>query len=214
MARFFSSENWFWKPFGYIADIFIISALWFIFSVPVITMGAATAAAYDCAARCIRGSDRALFARFFRTGKREFLPGLLSVLLWAVIIWVSFSIAKLYGNSAETGKTAAAVTAALLFLTAVITGIFTWVLPLLSRFEFSFRGLQTAALKLAFAHIFRTVLLGAVTVLAGYVCIQYWVPFLIVPGLLMLFWSWIMEPVFRPYMDKENRQSQSSPPHS
>ncbi|MGI5976695.1 MAG: DUF624 domain-containing protein [Candidatus Limivicinus sp.] len=204
MARFFSSENWFWKPFGYVADVFILSALWFIFSVPLVTMGASTAAAYDCAARCIRGSDRSMFARFFRTGKREFFPALLSMLLWALLIWGSYQLAKLYGNAAPVGKGSTLITAALLFLTTIVVGVFTWVLPLLSRFTFSFFNLQITAVKLAFGHILRTILLGVITVLAAYLCIQYWVPFLIVPGLLAVLWSLIMEPVFRQYMPQQD----------
>lgn len=203
MAKFFSSDNWIWKPFDYAADVLILSGMWFLCSVPVITMGAATTTLYDCTARCVRGHDKAMFARFFRTFKREFLPSLMSLLLWALMIAGGYQLIRLYGNSVPVSDTSTMVTVGLLFLLTIVIGIFSWVLPLLSRFTFSFGQLQITAIKLAFANLPRTILLGVLTVLGGYLCIQLWVPFLVVPEILMILWSLLMEPVFQKYMPPE-----------
>ena len=65
MAGFFSSENWYWKPFGYVGDAVLLSCTWVLTSVPVVTAGAATTALYDCVAHCVRGREKDIFSRYF-----------------------------------------------------------------------------------------------------------------------------------------------------
>lgn len=202
MGKFFSSENWVWKPFDLVADVFLLSCLWFVCSVPILTMGAATTALYDCVARCVRGKDERMFARFFRTFKNELIPSALCMALWGCVIGGLFSLVKHYGNSVEVTDTTTVITVALLLGVVVAVGVFCWVLPLLSRFAMGFGHLNATALKLALANLPRTMVLGIVTVVAGVVCIQLWIPFFFVPAVLALIWSWLLEPVFRKFMDE------------
>ena len=202
MAKFFSSENWVWKPFDLIADVFILSCLWFVCSVPVLTMGAATTALYDCVARCVRGSDDRMFSRFFRTFKNELIPSALAMGFWALIIGGQFALVRHYGNSVEVNDGTTMVTVALLLGVVVTVGVFCWVLPMLSRFSMGFGAINANAVKLALANIPRTMVLGIVTVIAGVVCIQLWIPFFFMPAVLALIWSYLLEPVFRKFMDE------------
>lgn len=203
MAKFFSSENWVWTPFSLVADIFILSGLWFMCSVPIVTMGAATTAMYDCVARCVRGKDDKLFARFFRTFKNELVQSALCTGLWAGIIWGLYSLVKFYGNSVEVTDMTTVITVALLLGVVVAVGVFCWVLPLLSRFAMSFGNLNLTALKLALANLPRTMVLGIATVVAAVLCVQFWIPFFFLPAILALIWSWLLEPVFRKYMEED-----------
>ena len=42
--RFFNPDNWLWRGFGRLADFFILSILWLVCSIPVVTIGAASIA--------------------------------------------------------------------------------------------------------------------------------------------------------------------------
>lgn len=203
MAKFFSSENWVWSPFNLIADVFILSGLWFLCSVPVVTAGAATAALYDCAARCVRGKDEKLFARFFRTFKRELLSGGLALALWAAVIACSYMLVKTFGNSVAVNETTTMLTVAMLLAVVVVVGVACWVLPLLSRFTLSFGQLNATAVKLALGNMPRTLLLGLSTVICGYFCILFWIPFFFLPAVLALIWTFLIEPVFRPFEEAQ-----------
>lgn len=203
MNRFFNPDSWLWKPFAYVADVVLLSCLWFVCSVPIVTLGAATTAMYDVAARCIRGGDRAFFVRFFRTFKREFRLSTLSWLLWAAVIAGAFLLVRLYGNSAAVTGGSTALTIAGLAVTVVLLGVSCWVWPLLSRFSFSFGGLNLTALKLAVSRLPATVFVGLVTVGGAYVCVRYWMPTLVVPALAALLWSLPMERAFRKYMPND-----------
>ena len=102
--------------------------------------------------------------------------------------------------------------AAMLFLLSLVVGIFSWVLPLLSRFTFSLGDLNRMAVKLALGHIFRTVILGLLTVGAFLLCTRTWYPMMVVPELLAVLWAAVMEPEFKQYMTEEEREAVEKPP--
>ena len=88
---------------------------------------------------------------------------------------------------------------AMAFGLALLFGIVTWVFPLLSRFTFSFAGLHATAVKMAFGFLPRTVLLAAVNLTAGWLCLRFLLPAMIMPGMGAYFSALILEPVFSKY---------------
>ena len=195
----FNSENWLWSPFGLIADFLILSCLWLLCSIPVLTLGAATAAMYDCCARCIKDGDRAMFSRFFRTFRRELPNSIPSVLLWAAILGGAYLLVRCFTASAAATGTNLAIAYCLAILLAAAVGIAAWVFPLLSRFTFGFAGLNLTAVRLALAHMPRTMALGAVNVAAAWICLRFLMPVMVVPGIASLLSAYLLEPVFKPY---------------
>lgn len=199
MSRFFSRENWIWSPFSWIADMVILSCLWVLCSVPLFTIGASTAALYDCAARCVRGGDEKMFARFFRSFRRELMQSIPSLLLWCIVIIGGYTAISTYGNSVTVTGTSTAITTGLLLLLTVVVGIAAWVFPLLSRFTFSIVQLNITAIRLALLHLPRTMALGISTVLAGFLCLQFIAPLFFLPGILALVWTLLLERIFQKY---------------
>jgi uncharacterized membrane protein YesL len=84
-------------------------------------------------------------------------------------------------------------------LLALLVGIFAWVFPLLSRFTLGFAGLQLTALRLSITHLPRTLALAVVTVALGWLCLRFLLPVMIVPGILGMLSTYILEPVFQSY---------------
>lgn len=199
MNRFFSRDNWLWNPFSWVADMVILSCLWVICCVPLVTAGAATTALYDCAARCVRGGDEKIFARFFRTFRRELVQSVPTLLLWCGVIVGGYAAISVYGNNVAVTAVSVAITTALLLLLTVVVGIAVWVFPLLSRFTFGVAQLNATAVKLALVHLPRTMALGIVTVLAGFLCLQFIAPLFFLPAVLAWVWTMLLEGVFRTY---------------
>lgn len=195
----FNSENWIWQPFGLVADFLILSCLWLISSIPMVTVGAASAAMYDCCARCIKDGDRALFSRFFRTFRRELLKSIPSTLLWAAILGLLFFLIRSFTGSAAGTDINLVLTYAMVVFLAVAVGIASWVFPLLSRFTFDFASLNMTAIRLALAHLPRTMALGAVNIAAGWLCLRLLMPVMVAPGIAALLSAYLLEPVFKPY---------------
>ena len=62
VRRFFNSETGIWRFFGWVGDIVMLSLLWVLCSVPLVTMGAASTALYDAAVHVMRRKDDAAIA--------------------------------------------------------------------------------------------------------------------------------------------------------
>ena len=207
MAGFFSSENWYWKPFSYVADAVILSSMWTLCSIPLVTAGAATTALYDTVAHCVRGREKDMFSRFFSTFKRELKPSLVSSLLWAVILYLLYRGIRGCAAVLPATNGSVMIVAGLFFLLSVVVGIFSWVMPILSRFTFSVADLNMTAVKLACGHPFRTIASGVFTVLTFSLCLKTVFSFMILPEILALIWAFLMEPVFKLYMTEEEQMA-------
>lgn len=205
MARFFSSDNWYWKPFSVVADTFLLSCTWTLCSIPLVTCGAATTALYDTVAHCVRGNDKDLFGRFFSTFKREFLPSLCSSAMWAAILIVLFRLIRAFAGTLPDTNCSVMIVAGLFFLFSVVVGIFSWVLPLLSRFTFSFGALNITAVRLACGHPFRTIGSGITTMLSVCLCMKTGFLLMLIPEILAVIWAFLMEPIFKKYMTDEEK---------
>lgn len=203
----FNPENWIWSPFGWLADFLILSGLWLLCCVPVVTAGAACAALYDCAARCMIGGEREMISRFFRTFRRELKLGSLSFLLWALILGAALLILRSFTASVAATNGNLTLAYAFTILLAMLTGIASWVFPLLSRFTFRFANLQGMAMKLAVVYLPRTAVLAAVNIAAGWFCMHFLLSVMIVPGIAAFCSAGILEPVFKKYETAESGEN-------
>ena len=180
-------------------DFLILSALWILCSIPIITIGSAFTALYDCSAHCVKNEEKGMLSRYFRTYKRELLPSFLSFLLWGLIIGVLFRFIQNFTATATPNSVNLVIAYALAFLLVLVVGIAFWVYPLLSRFTFSIVDLNLTAIRLAIAHFPRTIALGVCTALSVWVCLTFWMPLMVVPGIYGLLSAFLLEPVFKKY---------------
>ncbi len=191
-----------WRGVGKFADVLMLSILWLFLSLPVFTLGAATAALYDAAARCVLGGRNGPLVRFWETFRREFKTASLATLLWGgptfFLVWVLYAT----GNGVLTRLSfGPAVSAALLVLLFLPLGALCWMFPLLSRFTFTTAALIRAALRLAIGFLPRTVILVASAAAAVYLSDRYLLPMLVLPCLVAMLWSKLLEGVFQKYTD-------------
>ena len=199
-GRFFDPESPAFKPFGWAGEIVILSLLWGICCLPVVTAGSATTALYDTVVHALRRRDDELFRRFFGTFRRELVSGICSTLLWAAVSLLAFLLYQGFRSVFVPGPLRnTALTLYHLLVPFFLLCILCWVFPLLSRFTFGTAALNLTALRLGLGHILRSVALGLVTGGAALVCYLFTSPIIFLPALVALFWSWLMEPVFKSY---------------
>ena len=204
MARnFFNPEGLVWKPLGYVGETVMLSLLWGLCSIPLVTVGPATAALYDCTVHSIRRGEGEPFSRFWNCFRAELKTGALSTLLWGAVLAALYLLRALLMKRLGYAGAGGAVGMATLVVLLVPTGIACWVFPLLSRFTFSFSALHATALRLGLGHILRTLALSLLALLGAELCLRYTTPLIFVPGLVALLWSFLIEPVFARYTDKE-----------
>ena len=80
--KFFSLENPIWKFIGNLADFFLLSCLWYLCCLPVVTAGAATTALYYVTLKMARGQEGQLIPAFFHSFKQN--------LKQATALWVGY----------------------------------------------------------------------------------------------------------------------------
>ena len=203
MNGFFNPDNWLWRFFGKIFDFFGLSCMWLMCSMPLVTVGPASIALYDAAAHCLRGSETNLAKRFFRTFKKELIPGILMTILWAVIamiFWFGYQIVFQMGKA----NSAMAIFAVIYYFSLLIpVGVLCWAFAVESRFVYKFFQLHKMALYFTFAHLPATIAIVALALAAIEICVNF--PFFVifVPGILVYFQSFFIEKVFKKYMPEE-----------
>lgn len=203
MNQIFNPENFFWKCFDKMADALGLSLLWLLCSLPVVTIGPASAALYDAAVRCVRGGEPAPYRRFLRTFRRELKPAVLCWLVWGgalLLLFCGYRIAA--ALAADSGSRAMAVlSVAYLVLMALPAGVLCWLFPLLSRFEYAFPALNKTALQFWFAHLPSTLAMTALLALCAQVSVRLmFFPLCFLPCLLALAHSLFVERAFRRHM--------------
>jgi len=203
MAKLFDPESGAGNLIGMICDIFLLSICWLLCSVPIFTIGAASTALYDAVVHGFRFKEGGIYARFFRTFRREFGLSTLCWLMWLALIALSlYAYMTLIVGFGESGMTLV-FTALGLAAILIPLGISCWVFPVLSRFTYNFGGLNKAAAAVAGVNILYTLIIIASLILAIVLCLWLWLPILFMPALLNLFWSVFMEKGFTMLMPEE-----------
>ena len=197
--RFFHPETGIWRFFGWVGDVVVLSLLWTLCSVLLVTAGAASTAIYDTAVHNVRRREQDIFQRFFGTFRREFKTATLTTLLWGAVAGV---IVLLYRQLAGTGPDGQVVTAwsmlFLLMLYAVLL-VMSWVFPILSRFTFGFWDLNRTAVRIALGNILRSAAMAMLVGAGIAACARNYFFVLFVPGLIAWLSTYLIEPVFEKY---------------
>lgn len=200
----FDPNNWFFRPFGKLVDIVMLSLFWLAASIVLLPFGAATTALYDSAAHCLRKGEQGPYARFVSTLKENFVTG---GIVGAVVLAVCCGLYRLHGFlylQADTGSRGWGVLYITFWMLLVVfNGVSAYLFPLLSRFEFKADGLFSTGARLAIAHLPYTLLLGLWTTFCIIVIAVMWLTALFVPCLWALGATLLLERIFRPYMEAQ-----------
>ena len=208
MARkFFDPENNLWSWIGRIPEIVILSTLWVLMSLPVITLIPASIALYDAMARCTMGAEPGPVKRFWRTAKRELVRGLLMGIEWLAFGAIFFFC---YNYLLTTGQEIAFFKMySILYLATMLVplGVAVWMVPLQSRFYYGFWELHKEAATFCLMYLPKTAML--IGMLIGFTVLILLVPttailILLIPGFMTLLQTLIIEPVFKQYVSEES----------
>ena len=140
-AGIFNPENDFWRLIEKLVDLFLLSVFWLVCSLPVFTLGPATAALYRTVARCIRGSERKSWSLFFRTFRENFKVGALTTLVVVAVGAVLFVLYTLLYQTASLNRAGYILFMAYYVFLLLPLGLLCYLFPVLSQFEFGVGGL-------------------------------------------------------------------------
>ncbi|HHV09181.1 MAG TPA: DUF624 domain-containing protein [Clostridiales bacterium] len=166
MSGIFKYDNAFFRIMTKVAYIFYLNALWLLFSIPIITIGAATAALNSVALKMVREEEGALTKSFLKSFRQNFKQ--------ATLIWLVFFVAfvVLIGDIyyfAYIGGFAGTLCAGIFFMLALVAALaFMMVFHLQAYFCYNVRGVLAASFKMALGH-----LVYSLALLVLFCCILY-----------------------------------------
>lgn len=187
-----------------ITDAIFLSLFWILGCVPILTSGASFAALYDSVYRGFRCGEKNSWQRFLSTFRRNWKSGILPTVVFGILIALLSEGLIFCWNSAVAGSVSWMIFAAAAFFGIVLFGILSVLFPLLSRFENSFGGLLKNTVLLALANLPRTTALGILNAVTVFLCVRFVFPLFFMPAIAAFIGSFLLEPMFRPYMPDEN----------
>jgi uncharacterized membrane protein YesL len=207
VGNFFDPDSGIMFFLSKVADIFLLSILWLICSLPLVTIGAATTALYYTAVKVIRRERSYIIQSFFRSFRENFFDAtLLWLLLFIIsaILGINFSFSR--GMiSTGTSKGIGFVLMVVYSLAALVVGFTAlYMLPVLSRFRLKKRQILKMSLFMSIRHLPYTVLLAGIVLfmIAG----TLYLPAILLfsPAAGAVLYSLPMERILRQYVRTED----------
>jgi uncharacterized membrane protein YesL len=198
----FNFDNKFFNGLGKLVDCVVLSALWFIFSLPVFTIGASTTALYYTVHKSVARSRSYVFQSFWSAFKSNFKQSTLMWLIMLVIYAVLYLDQLIMRNELENGTVFGPLYYVFVILMAATIIWNLYIFAYSARFENTKKALMQNAALIAGVNPGWSLLLLVLFVLA--VLAVYLIPMLIfiIPAVLFLLYDLILERVFRKYMSE------------
>jgi uncharacterized membrane protein YesL len=186
-----------------VADVMIISLLWILTSLLVVTIGASTTAAYYVLTRRISNREGYIIRDYFTAFKTNFVTATLAFMTLAALMIIpllNISNIGFYGSFS--------IVALPLNIMMLAEAVFVYIhiFPMASRFDMKYRQLMKSAFLIANKHLFTTVTHAVFFVGIIMLCYLYPIFLLFSVGAYCWLSSYLLMRVYRRYrpeMDKD-----------
>ncbi len=212
MGGMFDYDGKFTQALQKVADVILLSILWLVGSIPLLTVGTATTALYYACIKAVSG-ETAVAKNFFKSYKENLKQSIvieMLLLIVAYIMYLNWQIIFQFSGGGNVFKVVYFIV--LLWLVPIVCYIF----PLLARFTFTIKMLLMNAFVLSFKNLPKTIFI-VLTNLLPIVCLVVRVDYvikalpliiLVVPGLIAYLNSMMFAKIFEPYMPKSDADVQ------
>lgn len=164
-------------------DILWLSLLWLFCSLPIITVGISTTALYYVMIKLVRDEETAITRTFFRAFKDNLKQGFVSGILLILAIGIMVADFHILGSQSES--TSSIMYGCCVVVMIVLTAIFSYVFPLMAKFENTLGKQFGNAARLAASHLWQTIVMVLVNLFPA-----AW--FMISPETFSaIFWIWV-----------------------
>ena len=161
MKNWFQLDNPFWIFMGKLFDMVLLSVLWLVFSLPVVTIGASTTALYYVALKLANNEGGYTVRSFWQAFKQNLIPGI--PLGMGGMVLGAFCSFDIYICSQMGGALALLLQWILLLLTVLLAMISAWLFPLVARCKTDWKHLLVMAFMMAMKNLGWTVLMLVTT---------------------------------------------------
>ncbi len=196
--KFFSYESKFSQLLLKLCYACYLNLLWFVCSIPIFTVGAATTALYYASLKIVRDEDSHVAAMFFRSFRENFKQ---ATVLWLILLGMGLVLAGdgyvLYHLRLSSSGTAAVIWT--LILAVVIAAavlyviVLEYVFPLLASVENTNAAMLKNAFLIGTHYLFATILVFAIHFAMFFVVVAWFTPLIVFgEGLCALLSAWLL----------------------
>lgn len=198
----FTYDNPIVNFFSKVLHLIMLGFYWIITSIPIITLGASTAAMYRTAAKVIKYDDGTVTREYFQCFKENLKSGIKLTALHLLLLAL-LGIFFLGCSLMEEGSFVRRLYWAFgLLLAVVFLAVSSYLYPLFSRFQFKTFQYFRAGLYLTFRHPLKSILLLVSPSLMSVILLLNPVFLILYPSVCAYCSVLILEPVFKKYMVK------------
>lgn len=197
----FNPQNRFWSFMEKIMNLCVLGFLWLIFSIPLVTAGAATVALYQYTLRLSRNEEGYVWRTFIQGFRSNFLQ---ATALWLIMAAAgAFLILDLYGCQYLPGpsgvKWAMRVLLTSLLLVYVLASLY--IFPLVAFFRTTVRKALVHSFVMAVGNLYVSVTVLVIYAIGGIAA--YFMPMLFMVWFSLASYgaSCLLGPVFRRYVE-------------
>ncbi len=209
MDRLFNPENPFWSFMTKIMDVFLISILWFLFSIPIITIGASTTALFQFTLKLAADEEGYVWRTFIRAFCKNFVQ---ATAVWLLALAAGMFLAfDLYLSrrlmlpaAVQNGLFFAIISIIIVFLLTML-----YIFPLLSFFHVRVKQLIAHAFIMAVGNLHVSIIIVALYAAGAAATLYMPMAFPIIAGLSCFFASYFYRIVFKKYMEDLKKEEKS-----
>ena len=199
MNSIFSFDNPVWNFIGKLVDMLLLTVVWAVCSLPVVTIGASTSALYYVMLKLAEDKEGSIFQSFFRAFKENFRQ---STICWLIMLAIGLVLGGDFYISYQMRESAAAKTLLIVFviLAIVYLMVLTYLFPVLARCEADCKKVFFLSFMMSVKQFGWTLLMLAITacVLALGIFVQ-WLFLFIAAGLIAYLHALILKNIFISY---------------
>lgn len=158
----FNINSSFFKFINKLLDVLLLNLLWILCSLPVVTIGAATCAAFSVTLKMVDDEEGYIVKPFFKYFKQNFKQGTLMWLVTAPQIYLLYLLWQLVFKSDDIN---AIIIIGVIFLTALSISMNIYSYPLIARYENSLKKIIKNSFGISIQYFGKTIILIAVIAL-------------------------------------------------
>ena len=215
--KIFSYESRFTQLLLKLCYACYMNLLWFICSIPIFTIGAATTALYYASLKIVRDEDSHVATMFFRSFKKNFRQ---ATVIWLILLAIGLFLGAdgyiLYHLRLSSSGTIAVIWTlilAIVIAAAVVYFIILfYVFPLLASVENNSREMLKNSFLIGTHYLFATILIFAVHFAMFFAVVAWFTPLIVFgEGLCALLSAWLLNRILISVSGSPEEQTEETP---
>ncbi len=205
MNRLFDVNGPIFTFLSKLCDVLILSILWILFCLPVVTAGPSCAALYHTVHKSLLNSEGYVVSTFWKSFRNSLKQGILLTLL--CLFTGAFCVVSYFFITAEgQGRVFVILYFALLILAALfLLVLLLYAFPVLSRFYMSFSGILKTSVALAVTRAGFSLLLAVILLLCAGTMFLAPITMIFLPACYSMAAERLIEPAFRKVLEAKEQ---------